>query len=146
MWFWWRKSTCNQTHIFSRRFPLVWWSFPTSHDKQSSSWRILVVFLDMRRYKNWANKISFCLISDYLKSCPAIFLGKQSASFLLSTLNSFGACWRSAAAASQDLILVEIDGKHPRQEPICAWRVFNGNHQTQTREERIMNCQANLTS
>ena len=32
----------------------------------------------------------------------------------------FRGCWRSAAAAAHDLILVEGDGKLPRQVPICS--------------------------
>ena len=45
-------------------------------------------------------------------TCPASPLPlprAQGASFLLSTLNSFRGCARSAAAAAHDLILVEID-------------------------------------
>ena len=40
-----------------------------------------------------------------------VFPRAHSASFLLSTLNSFQGCWKSAAAAAHDLILVEVDGK-----------------------------------
>ena len=58
-------------------------------------------------------------MSNYLKTCAASFLGAQSASTLLSTLNSFGGSWRSAAAAAHDLILVKVDGVHSWQEPVC---------------------------
>ena len=67
----------------------------------------------MRRYKNWAHKISSW---EYLTIWRPVLPGfpwAQSASFLLSTLNFFRWCWRSAAAAACDLILVEGDGKHP---------------------------------
>ena len=60
-------------------------------------------FLDMRRYKNWAYQVS----SGEDLSCR--FPGAQRAWFLLSTLNSFSGCWRSAAAGAHDLILVEAD-------------------------------------
>ena len=40
----------------------------------------------MRRYKNWAHKISSW---KYLMTCPASFSWAQSDSFLLSTLNPF---------------------------------------------------------
>ena len=50
-------------------------------------------------------------IYNYLKTCPNRFLGAECASFLLSSLGSFKGCWRSAAAAVHDLILVEVDGK-----------------------------------
>ena len=45
---------------------------------------------------------------------------QQGALFLLSTLNSLGACGRSASAAAHDLILVEAGGKGPWQVPICS--------------------------
>ena len=66
-------------------------------------------FLDMRRYKNWAHKISSWDI--YLKTCPTSFPWAQSASFLVPTLNSFRECWKSAVAAASDLILIEVDDK-----------------------------------
>ena len=55
-------------------------------------------------------------ISNCLKTCPASFLSlpaslSTGASFLLSTLNSFKECQRSAAAAAHDLILAELDSK-----------------------------------
>ena len=88
-------------------------------------------FLDMQRYKNWTHKISpWKYLSENLscqfpRPCP---LG-QSTSFLLSTLNSFRGCWKSASAAAHDLILIEIDGKGPWQVPICRhplyWNFFN---------------------
>ena len=56
-------------------------------------------FIDMRIFKNWAHKISswkYLIIEDL--SCQ-VFPWAQSASFLLSTLNSLRGCWRSAAAA-----------------------------------------------
>ena len=68
-------------------------------------------FLDRRRYKNWAHKISS---SEYLtiwRLGLPVFLWAQSTSFLLSTLNSFRRCWRSAGAATHDLVLEEVDGK-----------------------------------
>ena len=36
----------------------------------------------------------------------------------------FRECWSSAAAAAHDLILVEVDGKHPGQVPICSWQTW----------------------
>ena len=44
-------------------------------------------YLDMRRRKSWAHKISPKNI--YPKICSASFPGEQSASFHLSTMNSF---------------------------------------------------------
>ena len=73
-------------------------------------------FQDIRRNKNWLIKSAPKNIC--LKTCPACFSRAQNVAFLLSTLNSFKGCWRSAAAVAHDLILVEVDGKHPRQVPI----------------------------
>ena len=73
---------------------------------------------DMRRYKNWAHKSAPKNI--YLETCPASFLGTQSALLLLSTLNSFRGCWRSAASVAHGLILVEVDGKQPWQCQLVA--------------------------
>ena len=50
MWFWWRESTWNQAHIFCKRFLLVTGS--SCHMKNFN------VFLDVRRCKNWAHRIS----------------------------------------------------------------------------------------
>ena len=70
-------------------------------------------FWGMRKIKHEAHKLSFWKYLTINKTCPYQFPETQSASFLLSTLNSFRRCWRSAAAAAYYLILVEIDGKHP---------------------------------
>ena len=81
-------------------------------------------FLDMRRYKNWAHKISS---QEYLTIWRPVLPGfpwAQSASFLLSTLNFFRQCWRSAAAAARELILVEGDGKHPSVQLLSCVRLF----------------------
>ena len=71
--------------------------------------------LDMRRHKIWAHKISSC---EYL-SKDLQFSGAQTASFLLSIMNSSMGCWKSAVAVVHDLILVGINGKNPQQ--VCLW-------------------------
>ena len=84
-------------------------------------------FLDMRRYKNRAHKISsWEYITIKGPSCQ--LPGAQSASFLLSPPSSLRGCWRSAAAVAHDLILVEADGKHPWQVPICSWQYVLEKH------------------
>ena len=51
MWFWWRRSTCNRAHIFFvQGFCQSRGAVVTIKDFSA--------FLDMRRYKNWAHKIS----------------------------------------------------------------------------------------
>ena len=78
----------------------------------------------MRRYKNWACKIiSWKYLTIWRRVLP-VFPRAQSASFLISTLNSFQGCWKSAAAAAHDLILVEVDAKCQWQVPIRSWQSF----------------------
>ena len=81
-------------------------------------------FLDMRSYKNWAHIISSRAYLTVWRPVLPVFPWAQSALFLLSTLNSLLGCWRSAAAAAHNLILVEGDGKHPGQVPICSWQTW----------------------
>ena len=76
-------------------------------------------FWGMRKIKHEAHKLSFWKYLTINKTCPCQFPETQSASFLLSTLNSFRGCWRSATAVACDVILAEVDGKHPWQVPIC---------------------------
>ena len=124
MWFWQRGNTCNQTHIFFVE------NFCWSHEA-SASWETpetivtmkdFIALLDMRIDKNWAHKISsweYWPSKDLSCKVPRV----PSASFLLSTLNSFKGCWRSAAAVALNLILVETDGKQPQQVPVCGWHI-----------------------
>ena len=62
-------------------------------------------------------------ISNNLKTCPASFLGEQSASFHFCSplCPPSEGCWKSATIAAHDLILVEVDGKHLWQVPACGW-------------------------
>ena len=104
----------------SRRFLLVSWSCCWSWGtvismKDFSNCR------DMGRYKNWAHKISSWEYLTIWRPVLPVFPPAQGASLMLSTLNSFRGCWRSAAALAHDLILVEVDGEHPGQVPICTW-------------------------
>ena len=51
-------------------------------------------------------------IPNYLKTRPASFSPKHRvAPFSPPPRAPFRGCWKSAAAAAQDLILVEVDGK-----------------------------------
>ena len=56
-----------------------------------------------------------------LMTWPVTFSQNPHASFLLSTLKSFHGLWRSAAP---DFMLIEVDGKHPWQVPICSWQNY----------------------
>ena len=44
-----------------------------------------------------------------------------SSAFSKTSLNSSQGVLKVNSAAAHDLILVEVDGKHPRQVPMCAY-------------------------
>ena len=123
-WFWWRGSTCNQAHIFCRRFLLVSWSFCLSQETVVTM-KDFSALLDMRRYKNWAHKISSWEHLTIWGPVLPVFPEHRVPYFCSPPWTSSGACWRSVAAAAHDLILVEIDGKHPCQVPICSWQTLS---------------------
>ena len=83
-------------------------------------------FLETGRYKNWARKISSWEYLTLWRRVLPVLSWVQSASFLLSTLNSYKRCWRPAAAAALDLIFVEVDNGLPGgasgKEPACQCR------------------------
>ena len=70
-------------------------------------------FLDMRRYKNWAHKISSW---KYLPVLP-VFLRAQGASFLISTLNSFQGVLKVSSCSGT--WFNPCRGRW--QMPICSW-------------------------
>jgi len=83
-------------------------------------------FLDIRRHKNWAHKISsWKYLTIWRPVLPVStsppqhqHRGPHSCS---PPWAPFRGCWKSAAAAAPDLILVEVDGKCPWQVTICSW-------------------------
>ena len=83
----------------------------TTHKEHSSPWRILMLFLDMRRYKNWAHQISSWKYESILRLVLPVFPRACNTSFLLSTPNSFQGYWKSTVVPAYDLILVGVDGK-----------------------------------
>ena len=83
-------------------------SLPLDHRESHVTINHFIAFLDMKRCKNWAYKISWKYLSEdlfcqflpehkVLGSCPP-------------PLTPFTGCWRSAAAAAHDLILAEGEG------------------------------------
>ena len=94
---------CRRFLLTSWRLLLVWRADVTAKD--------FSVFLDMRRCKNGAHKIFSWEHLTIWRSLLPIFPRSQSDSFLISRLNSFQGCWRSAVVAACDLIFVEADGK-----------------------------------
>ena len=110
---------CDQAlfFFFGGKFLLVC-EASASHEQTVTTVKGVSAFLYMRRHNSWLIElIKSALEIIYLKTRPASFPGAQGAS-LLSTLDSFRGCWRSAAAAAHDPIFVEADGKRPGQVPI----------------------------
>ena len=100
MWFWYAIK-----HTFILEFLLVLWSFCQSWETICTM-KNFSTFLDMRRYKNWAHKISsWVYLSEDLS-----WQFSWSRECLISSLypHSFRECWRSAVAAAHDLILLEV--------------------------------------
>ena len=123
MWLWWRGSTCNQARIFQKVSVSLMKTLLVP--RHSVTMKDFSAFLDRRRDKNWAHKINSWEHLTIWRPVLPVPHWTQSASFLLSSLNSFRGCWRSAAAAAHDLILVEVDGKHSWQVPVCRWCYHN---------------------
>ena len=71
-------------------------------------------FLDMRQYKNWAHTISFWKYLSEDLFCQVFPEHRQAHSCSPSWTPFRGYC-RPAAAAAHDLILVEVNGRHPGQ-------------------------------
>ena len=94
--------------LFCRRFLLVLWILRGA----DVTMKDLTAFLDIWRCKNWVHKIISWKYLSIWNPVPPVFLRAQSASFLISILNSLRGYWRSTAAVAHNLILVEIDGKH----------------------------------
>ena len=90
----------------------TFWQRLTAHCKeQMSLLMILVLFLDMRRCKNWAHKIWKYLTIEADLFCHF----PQNTECLLHSWSPpwtlCRGCWRSAAPEVHDLILVEVYGK-----------------------------------
>ena len=83
-----------------------------SHEEQSSPWKILVLFYI--RGDKIIGVIKSIPENTYLKIYLSSFLPKDRVPhFCFPPWTPFKCCWRSAAAAAHDLILVEGDGKCP---------------------------------
>ena len=70
------------------------------HEEQTSPWRILVHFLDMKGYKNWAHKISSWKYLVIWRPVLPVFPRAQSASLLFTTLNSFQGVLKVSSCSS----------------------------------------------
>ena len=87
-------------------FLLVLWSFCHLWETICTM-KNFSTFLDMRRYKNWAHKISSWVYPTIWRPVLAVFLEQRVPHFFsLPSLLQGG--WRSVVAAAHDLILVEV--------------------------------------
>ena len=98
--------TYTHAHIY---ILLFFWSLCWSQETVITM-KNVSAFLDMRRYKNEAQKISSRKYPTIWRLVLPLLVPNTKCLLLLSTLRG---CWKSAAAAACDLILVEVDGKHP---------------------------------
>ena len=77
-------------------------------------------FLDMRRYRHWAHKISFWKYLTIWRPVLPVFHWAQSTSFLLSTLNSFQGVLKISRCSS-----TWFDSWRGRwQVPICSQHIL----------------------
>ena len=117
MWFWWRGTSYIQTHIFCRFLLVSWKLLLVMRNRHYHE--VFSAFLDMRRYKNWAHKISSWKYLTIWKpvlpfpfSPPPHSLSQHRVPHFFSSLwTPFRGCWKSAAPSACDLILVEVDSK-----------------------------------
>ena len=95
--------------------PIFFQKISTSLMKLCLSWGTVITFKDfsafpnMRRYKNWAHKIGSWKRLTIWGSVFSVF--PRAPHFRSPPWTPFRRCWRSAAAATHALILVEVDGR-----------------------------------
>ena len=70
-------------------------------------------FLAMRRYKNWAHKISSWEYLTIWRPVQPVVPEQRVPDFCSPPWTPFRRCWRSAATAEPDLTLVEVDSHVP---------------------------------
>ena len=108
MWFWWRGNACNQACIFCRFLRVM----RNSHHHKDFS-----AFLDRRRYKNWAHKISSWeylsedLSCQFSQSSECLIPGHHAE--LLQGVLKVSSCsmWSNHCRGTW-------------QEPICSWQLL----------------------
>ena len=117
------KEEYMQSHTyFSRKFLLVSWRFLLVTGNSHHQERFLC-FLRYEEIQELGSSISYWdYLSEDLFFKSFLPLPTESAHFCSLPWTLFSGCWRSAAAAAHDLILVEVGGKHPWQVPICSWQ------------------------
>ena len=111
-WIWWKRSTQRALkHIFFTEG--YCWSPGTDISLKNFS-----VFLDMRKYKNWARKISSW---TYLSWRPVLPVAPraQSSPLLISTLSSLWGILKFSSCSSSWFNLCG----HRWQVPVCGWHI-----------------------
>ena len=109
MWFWWRGKALNQASIFLDVFCLSPETVIVMKDFSA--------FLDMRRFKNWAHKVSSREYLPIWRLILPIFLEHRVPRFHSPPWTPFSRYWKSAAAAAHDLIL-----RGRWQVPVYSWQ------------------------
>ena len=113
--FWWRGSLVHSIAYLTKDFMLVTRSW--CHHKGIHCFSR---YEEVRGSGSWNQFLKTSIRRPVL---PVSLKHRVS----LSTLNSFGGCWSSTAAAAQGSISAEADGKCPWQAPICSWQWGGGN-------------------
>ena len=78
-------------------------------------------FLNMRKCKNWAYKISFWKYLPVWRPVLPVFPCAQSASFMLSTLNYFQGVLKASSCSSSWFNPCGYRWKFSWQVPVCSW-------------------------
>ena len=79
-------------------------------------------FLDMKTCKDGVQKVGSWKYLTNLTPVPPVFLEHQVPHSCYPPWTLFRMCQRSTAAAAQDSVTKETNGKCPGQAPICSWQ------------------------
>ena len=82
----------------------------------------------MKRCKDGVQKVSSWKYLTNLTTVPPVFLEHQAPHSCYPPWTPFRMCQRATAAAAQDSVTKETDGKGPGQAPICCWHPQRLNH------------------
>ena len=85
-------------------------------------------FLDMKTCKDGVQKVGSWKYLTNLTPVPPVFLEHQVPHSCYPPWTLFRMCQRSTAAAAQDSVTKETNGKCPGQAPICRWHPQKLNH------------------
>ena len=111
----WMKQGYMQSsaYFFCRKFLLVSWSFCWSWERVATI-KDFSSFLDMRKYKDWAHKISFW---EYLTIWRSVLPGPTPPPWTPSGSVE----GQQLSCCSTWFNPCGVNDKHPRQVPFCSW-------------------------